>query len=97
MEMISVPSARQSSDKTIQKKRNGHFFSCNTDSFFQPKLTIGPIDNPYEREADDVADKVMRMNDSDEDRLQPKISLVGVQRTCAECEEEQLQKKAAQG
>ena len=27
----------------------------------QPKLTIGAVDDPYEREADAMADRVMRM------------------------------------
>jgi hypothetical protein len=27
----------------------------------QPRLTIGPVDDPYEREAERVADQVMRM------------------------------------
>jgi hypothetical protein len=57
--------------------------------FFQPKLTVGPIDDVYEREADTVADKVMRM-DIDEP-IQTKISPVNVQPKCAECEEEEKQ------
>src|SRR5687767_1190454 len=59
--------------------------------FFQPKITIGPVDDVYEREADDVADKVMRMEDSE---LQTKTSPVNIQRKCAACEEEdQIQRK----
>ncbi len=30
--------------------------------FFQPKLTIGPTDDAYEKEADRVAAQVMRMS-----------------------------------
>jgi len=44
----------------------------------QPKLTVGPPDDAYEREADQVADAVMRMPEP-EGR---------VQRVCAECAEE---------
>jgi len=44
----------------------------------QPKLTVGPPGDAYEREADRVADAVMRMPEP-EGR---------VQRVCAECEEE---------
>jgi hypothetical protein len=33
--------------------------------FFQAKLTVGPADDAYEREADAVAEKVMRMEDTD--------------------------------
>ena len=32
--------------------------------FFQPKLAVGPVDDAYEREADAVADQVMRMPDN---------------------------------
>lgn len=60
--------------------------------FFQPKLTVGPVDDVYEREADQVADAVMRMGDGEV--LQRRISPVSVQRKCAACEEEeQLQRK----
>ncbi|MEA2563869.1 MAG: hypothetical protein QOH06_5373 [Acidobacteriota bacterium] len=42
----------------------------------QPKLTVGAPGDAYEREADQVADQVMRMPEP------------GVQRMCSECEEE---------
>jgi hypothetical protein len=42
----------------------------------QMKLTVGAPDDAFEREADQVADQVMRMPEP------------GVQRMCAECEEE---------
>ena len=29
--------------------------------FIQPKLTVGAPDDPYEKEADSVADRIMRM------------------------------------
>jgi hypothetical protein len=44
----------------------------------QPKLTVGPPDDAYEREADRVADAVMRMPEPDE----------RIQRMCPECEDE---------
>jgi outer membrane protein OmpA-like peptidoglycan-associated protein len=51
----------------------------------QPKLEIGAVDDPLEREADEVADKVMRMPD-------PALTLSStppqVSRKCAACEEE---------
>ena len=56
-------------------------------TFFQPKLTIGPVDDEYEREADAVADQVMRMPESD--KLQTKINPAEIQRICADCEEEE--------
>lgn len=46
----------------------------------QPKLKVGPTDDAYEREADRVADQVMRM---------PASESGTVQRKCAECEEEE--------
>lgn len=51
--------------------------------FVQTKLTVGAPDDPLEREADDTADRVMRM---------PETSFI--QRKCAHCEEEEkIQKK----
>jgi hypothetical protein len=63
--------------------------------FFQPKLTINPPDDQYEREADSVAEHVMRMPITRNDSLffSP-ASISSVQRKCAECEEEEkLQRK----
>jgi ribosomal protein S27E len=44
----------------------------------QPKLSVGAVDDPFEREADAMADRVMRMPDSS-----------FIQRKCASCEEEE--------
>ncbi|MEN8228454.1 MAG: DUF4157 domain-containing protein [Bacteroidota bacterium] len=58
--------------------------------FFQPKLTIGPTDDVYEREADSVADRVMRQEEEEEEEtIQTKISPLAIQRMCSECEEEE--------
>lgn len=46
--------------------------------FFQAKLSVGAPDDPLEREADDTADRVMRM---------PEASFI--QRKCAHCDEEE--------
>jgi hypothetical protein len=61
-----------------------------------PKLTVGAIDDPLEREADQVADRVMRMPDpgltapptpsSASPGLQRKCNCGG---TCSKCQEEQ--------
>src|SRR6185295_19914700 len=61
--------------------------SCNAKDLagtpiVQPRLTVGPVDDPYEREADRVADHVMRMPDTEEDEEK-------VQRQVKEDEEEQ--------
>ncbi len=47
----------------------------------QPKLRVGAPDDRYEREADQVADRVMRMPEA------------AVQRMCTDCGEEQLQRQ----
>jgi outer membrane protein OmpA-like peptidoglycan-associated protein len=52
----------------------------------QAKLTVGPADDHYEREADRVADEVMRMPDPSRDVVQR--APVQIQRMCPECEEE---------
>lgn len=67
----------------------------------QPKLTIGAVDDPYEREADAMADKVMRMPEKQNPHPEPGTFVLPffapdqVQRKCADCEkEEKLQKKS---
>ena len=76
-------------------KTNRSFFSQKEKPkslFFQPKLTIGPVDDFYEREADVVADKVIRKSDTEQ--VQTKPLPFNIQRKCAACEEEeQLQRK----
>jgi len=54
----------------------------------QPKLTLGPPDDEYEREADRVADQVMRMPET-RSRQSVEHSPMLIQRSCNECEEEQ--------
>jgi hypothetical protein len=51
----------------------------------QPKLTIGAPYDAYEREADRVADQVMRLSDTE---VQASPAPPRVQRLCSECEEE---------
>ncbi|HWK04715.1 MAG TPA: DUF4157 domain-containing protein [Puia sp.] len=94
--------ANQNKVTTAPKKqgKQGTFFGKKGESplfapaFIQPRLTIGPVDDPYEREADAMADKVMRMSDTE--MLQTKPSPVSIQRKCAHCEEEEkLQRKAS--
>ncbi|MCP4657386.1 MAG: DUF4157 domain-containing protein, partial [bacterium] len=53
----------------------------------QAKLTVGAADDAYEREADRVADEVMRMPES-EVGVQGDALPEGVQRACPECDEE---------
>jgi len=61
-----------------EKKKDNEPNHC-----IQTKLTVGASDDPYEKEADSVADSIMRM---------PQQNFA--QRKCAECEkEDQLQRK----
>jgi Domain of unknown function (DUF4157) len=79
--------------KQLQRKSaffggKGHtpFFG---NAMVQTKLAINQPNDPYEQEADAVADKVVQRK-----RMSPKFfSPAVVQRTCAGCEEEQLQRK----
>ena len=99
MELDKVASSKINSSS--QKDRSS-FFSFGKDEisstpFFQPKLTINQPNDPYEQEADDVADKVMRM---DQPFIQTKpVSINSVQRNCVHCEEEerQIQRKEING
>ena len=66
------------------KKSSSSFFR----PIVQPKLTINPPNDVFEQEADAIADKVMRMRDTNTEPLffQPKpLSLTPVQRKCAAC------------
>ncbi|HKH59487.1 MAG TPA: DUF4157 domain-containing protein [Flavitalea sp.] len=75
-----------------QGSRTTRFFSAKSphsisEFFIQPKLTINHPNDPYEQEADAMADKVMRMEDPSIQRKSLVIS--SLQRKCAECEEEE--------
>jgi hypothetical protein len=70
----------------------------------QPKLTVGHADDPYEREADRIADQVMRMpspHSSGHGLSITPVTAHQAQRKCAECEEEEeegkLQRKESSG
>src|SRR4051812_48385350 len=61
----------------------------------QPKLTIGRTDDPFEREADQIADHVMRMAapSSSSSRLSfSSTAPLTAQRKCQECEDEEEKK-----
>ncbi|TKK69875.1 DUF4157 domain-containing protein [Ilyomonas limi] len=69
----------------FSQKENSANKSQITGIYIQPKLTVGAPDDPYEKEADVVADKVMRM---------PERPFI--QRKCATCEkEEKIQRQEA--
>ena len=74
--------------KTAVKKE-----SNNQLPFFQAKLTVGPADDVYEKEADAVAEQVMRMPISKGDSffLPKPLSIKPlIQTKCAACEEEEM-------
>jgi hypothetical protein len=73
----------------------------------QPKLSVGAADDPFEHEADAMADRVMRMPDTsfiqrkcasceEEEKIHRKLETTFLQRKCAACEheeEEQIHRK----
>ncbi|HEV8239265.1 MAG TPA: DUF4157 domain-containing protein [Thermoanaerobaculia bacterium] len=66
-------------------------------ALLQPKLRIGPPGDAYEREADRIAEAVLRQGDPSPVAISAVRGGAGVQRMCADCEEELLQGKAAVG
>jgi len=71
--------------------------NADTEMPIQTKLTVGAPDDPYEKEADAVADKVMRMPvGGNQDQLQEdapsiqnkSLNISPIQRLCAECTDE---------
>jgi hypothetical protein len=86
------------SPSSTKRPKNAFFQRKPSDKtvFFQPKLTVGPTDDVYEKEADAVAEKVMRMEN--QGVVQPKLAISSVQRTCAECaqeDEKEVQRKSS--
>lgn len=63
----------------------------------QPKLVVAPVGDPLEHEADRVADAILHAPlPSASPKQEPKfIANHSVQRKCADCEQEQLQRKEA--
>ena len=55
--------------------------------FIQPKLTVNQPGDEYEREADEVAERVMRMFADSAMFFRPK-PVSSLQRKCAECEKD---------
>ncbi|MES2108672.1 MAG: DUF4157 domain-containing protein [Bacteroidota bacterium] len=88
--------AQHISKVTTPQKQHSFFGNKKDTAFFapiiQPKLTIAPVNDPYETEADAMADKVMRMPSTE--TLQAKPSPINIQRKCDACEaEEKLHRK----
>ncbi len=82
--------------ETILKHNNSSFPQQKKNNFFKPtiqkKLSIGSANDSYEVEADNMANKVMRMQTPNQQNVSHTGALV--QRKCAACEEEdKIQKK----
>ena len=61
----------------------------------QAKLVVGPVNDPYEQEADRVADHVMRMPATEVATTSEKNPGSAIQRACTDCEEkEKVQRQA---
>ncbi len=87
----------QPAAETSKTAQDGLFFNGESKpgSFFgavvQPKLTVNTPGDEYEREADSVADQVMRMHEGESPVVQrmPLTPLNGVQRMCSKCAEKE--------
>ncbi|NOT50465.1 MAG: DUF4157 domain-containing protein [Chitinophagaceae bacterium] len=101
----TTPVQRQADQSSFfQKKGEGGFFgSTNENGFFsgariQAKLSVSSPDDPQEKEADAMADQVMRMTEPasapgsrEEEKVQKKG--IAIQPKCASCEEDKAQPK----
>lgn len=86
--MNSSKKIKAETPKIRSQKKSGNFFSKGT--FIQPKLTIGPSNDQYEREADMIAEHVVSTPENH--FIQPKISSISIQKKCAACEKEEEEK-----
>lgn len=77
-----------------EKSKESTFFSRRgsqkSEPFFQPQLIVGPVDDPYEREADAMAEKVLENKDV---KVERQFSKATIQPKCSSCGEEELQRK----
>ncbi len=78
--------------ENIAKSNAG--FNNRHSGFFQPKLSINQPNDVYEQEADAMADKVMRMPDTENNQhgfFSPAIT--SISRKCQHCEKERMHHK----
>lgn len=90
--------------RTTQAQTRGQPYRATNAPFFgglfiQPKLTVNASGDIYEREADAMADKVMRGPEPSQRQAHniSTPSIIPVQRKCAACEDEELQRKEDSG
>src|SRR5262245_7531247 len=78
----TTPNAGAAASRGMTEERRRYF---EPRPLIQRKATISSPGDPYEREADEVADKVMRMADPSPIGSAP----VAIQRKCSACEDEE--------
>ncbi|POY37284.1 hypothetical protein C3K47_05835, partial [Solitalea longa] len=76
--------AEKSTSNVSNKQKNKSFFAP---VMVQPKLSISPVDDAYEHEADATAEKVTRMPNPE--AASSNQTLPVIQKKCAACEEEE--------
>jgi pyrrolidone-carboxylate peptidase len=82
MHQLSTTTAEPQVQPAQERKNDAPERSEQPMLLIQPKLTVGAPDDPLEREADEMAGKVMRMPENN-----------FIQRKCAHCEEEEKEEK----
>ncbi|MDQ6661310.1 MAG: hypothetical protein M3Z24_10135, partial [Chloroflexota bacterium] len=77
---------QKSSSSSYAQKKQSPFFN----PFIQPKLAINQPNDIYEKEADAMAEKVMRMavNENERTFFKP-ANISSIRRKCSHCEEEE--------
>jgi outer membrane protein OmpA-like peptidoglycan-associated protein len=87
-----TPAARPDVERLQRALGNRSIHRLLQTRAIQPKLTIGPVHDEYEREADRVADEIVRMPDRSADLSAQRVPL-RLQRFCPECEQEKKQEE----
>ena len=94
---IAYSGLSNASNKLGKQPRSVFFNDTQKQPFFQPKLTIGSTNDPYERQAERVADEVINRSNSDS-FIRSKDNSIDLQRKCSKCEEEEkAQRKEKSG
>jgi Domain of unknown function (DUF4157) len=82
-------------DRTNQLQASSASAAPSQTDIIQPKIAVGPVDDPLEREADRLADQVMRVPDAG---VSASAASLQISRKCVACEEQEktqnLQTKA---
>jgi hypothetical protein len=92
---LSSESKQQGTGVAANKSRHQPFFGP---VMVQPKLAVGAVDDPFEREADETADRVLRMPVDSRAFFKPRglglQSKIAIKTKCKSCDEEgKLRKK----